>query len=63
MMDAQGWTRSSYCGNQCVLVRFVDGTAQVRDSKDPAGPTLVFNRGEWEAFELGVFNGEFSMPA
>jgi len=27
------------------------------------GPVLEFDRGEWEAFELGVFHGEFSMPA
>jgi hypothetical protein len=47
----------------CVEVRFVDGFALVRNSTVPNSAVLVFNRGEWEAFELGVFNGEFSMPA
>lgn len=31
-------------------------------SLNPAGPVLMFNRGEWEAFLLGAFNGEFEMP-
>src|SRR5258708_5348354 len=40
----QGWFTSSYSGNagQCVSVRFVDGSAQVRDDKVPDGPVLVF---------------------
>jgi hypothetical protein len=61
----QGWFISSYSttnSNTCVSVRFVDGTAQVRDDKEPDGPVLVFNRGEWEAFLLGAFAGEFEMP-
>jgi hypothetical protein len=45
-----------------VQVRFVGGGVQVRDSKHPHGPVLGFNRGEWEAFLLGAFNGEFEMP-
>jgi hypothetical protein len=44
-------------------VRFAEGEVRVRDSKDPSGPVLVFNRGEWEAFELAVFHGEFAFPA
>ena len=42
-----------------VEVRFVDSEVQVRDSKDPQGSVLVFNRDEWEAFLLGVSVGEF----
>jgi hypothetical protein len=58
------WFKSSFSddGPGCVQVRFIAGEAQVRDSKDIAGPVLVFNRGEWEAFLLGAFNGEFEMP-
>lgn len=59
-----GWFKSSFSddGGGCVQVRFTDGQAQVRDTKDITGPVLVFNRGEWEAFLLGAFNGEFEMP-
>ncbi|MFE9325249.1 DUF397 domain-containing protein [Nocardia sp. NPDC052278] len=35
---------------------FVGG---VRDSKNPAGPALVFTPGEWDAFTAGVSNGGF----
>jgi len=31
----------------------------VRDSKDPAGPVLIFPRTEWAAFTAGVRSGEF----
>lgn len=58
------WFKSSFSddGGGCVQVRFAGGEARVRDSKDITGPVLVFNRGEWEAFLLGAFNGEFDMP-
>lgn len=61
----RGWFKSSFSasGNQgCVLVQFAEGTVQLRDSKVMNGPVLVFNRGEWEAFLLGAFAGEFEMP-
>jgi hypothetical protein len=58
------WFKSSFSGvqGQCVGVRFADGYAYVRDDKVAGGPVLVFARGEWEAFLLGAFNGEFEMP-
>ena len=62
MVPKSGWFKSSYSGPSCVSVRFVDGEVHVRDDKAPDGPVLVFNRGEWEAFLLGAFNGEFEMP-
>jgi len=60
----RGWYKSSFSddGAGCVEVRFINGEAQVRDSKDTAGSVLVFNRGEWDAFLLGAFSGEFEMP-
>jgi hypothetical protein len=64
-MSPQGiWFKSSFSatGQNCVEVRFLDGMAMVRNSTDPGGPVLWFNRGEWDAFELGVVNGEFAMP-
>ncbi|WP_216915950.1 DUF397 domain-containing protein [Nocardia noduli] len=65
LSNDKGWFKSGFSGSNggaCVQVRFTNGQAQVRDSKDQAGPVLVFTRGEWEAFELGMFNGEFSFP-
>lgn len=58
------WVKSSYCPDtkECVEVRFGAGAAHVRNSADHNGPVLVFNRGEWESFLLGAFNGEFEMP-
>ncbi|WP_330250494.1 DUF397 domain-containing protein [Nocardia sp. NBC_00565] len=52
-------TRSS--GTQdCVEVAHLDGgMVGVRDSKNPAGPALVFTPGEWQAFTAGVADGEF----
>jgi hypothetical protein len=33
----------------------------VRDSKDQAGPILVFTPAEWSAFVAGVKGGEFDL--
>jgi hypothetical protein len=33
----------------------------VRDSKDPAGPVLVFSSSEWQAFVDGVKTGAFDL--
>lgn len=33
----------------------------VRDSKDLAGPVLVFSQAEWTAFVGGVQDGEFDL--
>jgi hypothetical protein len=62
--DASGslaeWRKSSASGsNNCVEVAVVGGAILVRDSKAAAGPVLTFSRSEWEAFLVGVRNGEF----
>ena len=56
----KGWrkSRASAVGN-CVEVRQVATTIQVRDSKDPDGAHLTFTLPEWEAFLVGVRHGEF----
>ncbi|WP_280387748.1 DUF397 domain-containing protein [Nocardia wallacei] len=59
------WFKSSRSqgGKECVEVAFLDeGMVGVRDSKNPAGPALVFTPGEWEAFTGGVVQGEFNQP-
>lgn len=63
--SSERWFKSSFSGaggQGCVAVRFAGCTAFVRDDKVLDGPVLEFNRCEWEAFLLGVFNGEFEMP-
>jgi hypothetical protein len=48
------WRTSSYSGGNggnCVEVaRNLPGVVAVRDSKDPAGPVLVFPAAAWRAF-------------
>ena len=56
------WVKSSYSGtnNNCVEVAQLPGGGRaVRDSKNPAGPALVFTPDEWSAFVLGASEGEF----
>lgn len=59
------WAKSSRSGNNgnCVEVAFLsEGNVALRDSKDPEGPVLRFNRGEWSAFVDGVVDGELRHP-
>lgn len=57
------WRKASYSngnGGNCVEVADLDaGHRAVRDSKNPAGPVLMFTPGEWSAFTAGVRDGEF----
>lgn len=61
------WRKSSRSngngGNNCVEVAFLDDVVAVRDSKDKAGPALIFTRAEFEAFKAGVRDGEFDQGA
>lgn len=59
------WCKSSFSGGHgdCVEVAHLLGSrVGVRDSKNPGGPALVFTAGEWDAFVVGVNNGEFDRP-
>jgi hypothetical protein len=55
------WRKSSRSGNngQCVEVRDRGDAIDVRDSKNPSGPALLFTAAEWDAFVSGVKAGEF----
>ncbi|MFC0865798.1 MULTISPECIES: DUF397 domain-containing protein [Sphaerimonospora] len=64
------WRKSSRStnGGDCVEVAVVSASGghktgellyAVRDSKNPDGPALIFTPSEWEAFVLGVKDGEF----
>ena len=72
-----GWRRSSHCGTagpSCVEVTVTTDTSGwphkadagklylMRDSSKPDGPVLAFTPEEWEAFTLGVRDGEFDLP-
>jgi hypothetical protein len=50
-------------GNCVEVAALADGGVAVRDSKDPEGPVLTFDRDEWSAFLAGVNNGEFDPVA
>jgi Domain of unknown function (DUF397) len=58
------WRKSRRSGTQgnCVEVRMIDNTIEVRDSKHPDGPILRFTHAEWAAFLGGAEDGEFRLP-
>jgi hypothetical protein len=53
-MPTARWRKSSYSGtgnnSACVEVAFGGPAAAVRDSKNAAGPVLVFPGGSWAEF-------------
>jgi hypothetical protein len=65
-LHAAVWRKSSRSngngGNNCVQVAFLDTGVAVRDSKDEAGPALLFTPAEWRAFVAGAADGEFNLP-
>jgi hypothetical protein len=64
-LTGAAWRKSSRSGpncDNCVEVAFAGGAIAVRDSKDPAGPALIFTPDEWDAFIGGARDGEFDLP-
>lgn len=58
------WRRSSYsigANSTCVEVVIVGELVCVRDSKDIAGPALVYTTEEWRVFVRGMLAGEFDI--
>jgi hypothetical protein len=58
------WRKSRYSNGQaeCVEVaRTLPGIIAVRDSKNPAGPTLAFGRQQWRAFAARLKAGVNTM--
>ncbi|WP_039794842.1 DUF397 domain-containing protein [Nocardia araoensis] len=61
-LSSANWFKSSHSGthSDCVEVAFLDGgQVGVRDSKNTAGPALVFRPGAWDAFTANIVAGEF----
>jgi len=59
-----GWFKSTFSGDSggnCVEVAVLAGGVAVRDSKDPAGPALIFTVAEWLAFLAGAAEGQFDL--
>lgn len=58
----RGWRKASYSGSEnqdCVEVAHVHGGVATRDSKNPAGPALLFSGDAWAAFMAGIAAGDF----
>jgi hypothetical protein len=56
------WLKSSHSGGNgsCVEVaRNLPGAVAVRDSKDQAGPKLIFRPGQWHRFATQIKAGKF----
>ncbi|KIR60978.1 MULTISPECIES: DUF397 domain-containing protein [Micromonospora] len=49
--------RSSASGSNCVEVAELSDALAVRDSKDPGGPALRFDRDAWSSFVVGLRHG------
>lgn len=55
------WRKSSFSsgGKECVEVADLSAGTAVRDSKDPAGPVLMFSGPQWSEFTTAVQSGQF----
>lgn len=72
----QVWRKPGRCAgrSECVEVSVTYDTSAaphkagsgklylMRNSTDPDGPVLAFTEDEWDAFVLGVKDGEFDLP-
>ena len=59
------WWKSSYSSESanCVEVALISDGLAMRDSKDPSGPVLEYDRVAWRAFVQAVAQGAFDRPA
>jgi len=64
-LEGANWRKSSYSGGNggaCVEVASnLPDVVAVRDSKDPDGPRLLFDRDDWSGFIAGVQGGQFKL--
>ncbi|MFD0276827.1 DUF397 domain-containing protein, partial [Kitasatospora sp. NPDC127111] len=51
-------------GGDCIEVALGSvSLVPVRDSKDPAGPALLFPATSWDSFLAGIRSGDFPLPS
>ena len=59
---SEAWSRASRCASSgCVEARVIGDEVAVRNSKDPDGPTVSYDRQEWATFVAAVKAGEFDL--
>lgn len=61
-LEGVRWQKSSASnpsGNCVELAKLPDGDIAVRNSRDPAGPALIYTRAEMAAFLRGAKDGDF----
>lgn len=61
-LHGAAWKKSSYSnpsGNCVELARLPSGEIAMRNSRDPAGPALIYTREEIAVFLHGARNGDF----
>lgn len=54
-------SRRSGSGNNCVEIARASGVIAVRDSKNPDGPPLMFDRATMEAFVAAVKDNQHNL--
>jgi hypothetical protein len=61
---SDGFKKSTFSGaaGHCTEVQMTDESVLVKDSKHPDVEPLRFTFAEWDAFVLGVKDGEFDLP-
>jgi Domain of unknown function (DUF397) len=56
------WRKSAKCNSEtCVEVAISENKAYLRNSKDAAGPYLIFDADEWRSFLAGARDFEFDI--
>jgi hypothetical protein len=55
------WHHYACDSGSCIEVAKSDEMILIRDSKDPDGPVLRFSQDEWNAFVLGVRQGDLPL--
>jgi hypothetical protein len=58
------WRKSKQSGassGNCVEIANTVRRVAVRDSKDPAGPVLLFDRGTWRSFASRIKQAELDL--
>ena len=59
-LGALSWHVARHCDSgNCVRVAPSGDLVIIGDSKNPGGPVLAYDRGEWKTFVEGIRRGDF----